>query len=331
VATVAALQARAGGGKDPARILLPGYDPVLVVRRSGRRMNPSTEDRRRDGAPIQTAAAGTGSDALVPERKGGEIARSVPAEVRARAQSAYKEAYTRAYRAYLGASPAAGDPTATPRAGCNCPSCKFLLHSLCLTAGEVGEQCATKCFLPGQDPNKFCLYCVGSDGSLNTIGVYDMTSEWQAGLEAEQEACGCGKLAGQPAGSCGRLRSEVQDLGEVRGAAPAICCYPFNEVPCYSYLHRYRRNCYLDCGDPPCPQGKACAMESLPNGQAYICTDVEWEEYNCSICCSSLLGSCSGLDCPADCPPGFSKQYPMSCGKVVPTVVQGIPYECNCR
>jgi hypothetical protein len=149
--------------------------------------------------------------------------------------------------------------------------------------------------------------------------------------KADLKACGCGKGAGQPAGSCGRLRSAVQDLGEVENAAPAICCYPFNGVPCYSFLYRYRRNCYLNCGDPPCPQGKACAMESLPNGQAYICTDVEWEEYNCSICCSSLLGSCSGLDCPADCPPGFSKQYPMSCGKIVSTVVQGIPYECNCR
>jgi hypothetical protein len=32
VATVAALQARAGGGEGSAPILLAGYDPVLVTR-----------------------------------------------------------------------------------------------------------------------------------------------------------------------------------------------------------------------------------------------------------------------------------------------------------
>jgi hypothetical protein len=122
-------------------LIAAGYDPVLVTLGSGRRMNPSTEDRRRDGP--RNEPAGTGSDALVREGKGGEIASSVPAEIRvqnghsgtwiassvpaeirARAQSAYEQAYTRAYRAYLGASPGAGDPTATPRAGaCSCPCC----------------------------------------------------------------------------------------------------------------------------------------------------------------------------------------------------------------
>jgi hypothetical protein len=152
VATVAGLEARARGGKDPA-LILAACDQGMMVRTSGRRRNPSTEDRRRDGPRSQPA--GTGSDALVPEGKGGEIASSVPAEarvqtgrggtwiatsvpaearvqtgrggtwiatsvpaqIRARAQSAYEQAYTRAYRAYLGASPAAGDPTATPLSG----------------------------------------------------------------------------------------------------------------------------------------------------------------------------------------------------------------------
>jgi hypothetical protein len=73
-------------------------------------------------------------DGLVPEGSGGEIASSVPAQIRARAQSAYKEAYTRAYRAYLGASPAAGDPTATP-------------------FSDGGVPPADQCFLPCNPPS----------------------------------------------------------------------------------------------------------------------------------------------------------------------------------
>jgi hypothetical protein len=88
-------------------------------------MNSGIQGKHRDGPPTQPA--GTGSDALVREGKGGEIASSVPAEIRARAQTAYEQAYTRAYRAYLGASPAAGDPLGSPLAegegcapGCSC-------------------------------------------------------------------------------------------------------------------------------------------------------------------------------------------------------------------
>jgi hypothetical protein len=183
VATVAALQARAGGGEGSAPILA-AYDPVLVVRPSGRWMNSGAQDRHPDGSPSQPA--GTGSDALVPERKGGEIAssvpaevraraqsaydgggiaRSVPAEIRARAQTAYEQAYTRAYRAYLGGSPAAGDPTATPRAGaCSCPCCckvcfapsaggnKHLVSVDCKTGGV--EVIPGTGLIAPHDPNK---------------------------------------------------------------------------------------------------------------------------------------------------------------------------------
>jgi hypothetical protein len=167
---VAALQARAGGGEGSAPILV-AYDPVLVRRRTGRRMvpdyaprfiagsftrislsagfirrepvpclyrrvNSGAQGKHRDGPPSQPA--GTGSDALAPEGKGGEIARSVPAEIRARAQSAYEQAYTRAYRAYLGASPALGDPTATPRAGCGWQQERWWSHETIPGRGPVG-------------------------------------------------------------------------------------------------------------------------------------------------------------------------------------------------
>jgi hypothetical protein len=239
VATVAGLEARAGGGEGPAPILL-AYDPVGVVRRTGRWMNSGAQGKHRDGPPnkfggiyaknsppnqfggiyakdapvnqsggvtqdaVAASAAGRpGSraatskmsgislDGLLPEGKGGEIATSVPAEiraqsaedgggiassvpaevrvqtghsgiwiassvpteirvqtghsgtwiassvpaeVRARAQSAYEQAYTRAYRAYLGASPAAGDPTASP-------------------LSDAGVPPADQCFLPCNPPS----------------------------------------------------------------------------------------------------------------------------------------------------------------------------------
>jgi hypothetical protein len=339
VATVAGLQARAGGGEGSAPIL-EGYDPVLVRRRTGRRMvpdyaprfiagsfrrislsagfirrepvpclyrrvNSGAQDSRRDGPPSQPA--GMGSDALVREGNGGEIARSVPAEarvqtghsgtwiarsvpaevraraqsaydgggiamsvpteiraqighsgkgvvrsvraearvqtghsgtwtarsvpaeIRARAQSAYKEAYTRAYRAYLGASPAAGDPTATPRASpgdgtCDCPSCRFLVSALCLLP-EANEGCATPCF---DDPTKFCLYCAGGDGGPQKIGgPFSDAPEWLDALKKEMEDCKlqCGQNPSEEAGECGFLKQEVTRITHPK------CCfrlsYPF--------------------------------------------------------------------------------------------------------
>jgi hypothetical protein len=172
VATVAGLQARAGGGEGSAPILLAGYDPVLVTLGSGRRMNSGTQGKHRDGPPTQPA--GTGSDALVREGNGGEIASSVPAEagvqtghggiwigmsvpaeVRVRAQSAYEKAYTRAYRAYLGASPAAGEPTASPlSAGGSSRDCNYPCPLIFPT--DTPQPADTCCSCPAPSPCDSC-------------------------------------------------------------------------------------------------------------------------------------------------------------------------------
>jgi hypothetical protein len=118
-------------------LIAAGYDPVLVVRPSGRRMNLGAQGKVRDAPPNKFGGIDAKDapanrmgripgDAAVPAANGGQIANGVPAEVRVRAQSAYEQAYTRSYRAYLGASPAAGDPTASPLSAAqeDCPECQ---------------------------------------------------------------------------------------------------------------------------------------------------------------------------------------------------------------
>jgi hypothetical protein len=130
VATVAGLEARAGGGEDPA-LILAACDQGMMMRARGRWMNSGAQGKHRDeprnkfggiyaknsppnqfggiyakDAPVNqsggvspdAAASGAGGpasraatskmsgislDGLLPEGKGGEIASSVPAEIRA--------------------------------------------------------------------------------------------------------------------------------------------------------------------------------------------------------------------------------------------------------
>jgi hypothetical protein len=275
VATVAALQARAGGGKDPAPVLA-AYDQGMMMRARGRRMNSGAQGKDRDGPPSQPA--GMGSDALVPEGKGGEIASSVPAEIRARAQSAYKEAYTRAYHAYLGASPAAGDPTAIPlSAGCQCPGCKFLTQGLCPTPQP---ECATRCV---DDPNSFCLYCVGPEGQARLVGRYPTPQAWVAAVQAQRTACGCGGGGGgNDVGECGTMYRMVT----AEGSSTYPCCRDPKCDGTYRYME-------FDCGvacNRTCTSG-SCYPN--PDRAPYTCDHGRIEYFSCKSCC----GTCEGEDC----------------------------------
>jgi hypothetical protein len=250
MATVAGLQGRGGGCDNRAPVLL-AYDPVRVTRRTGRRMvpdyaprfiagsftrislsagfsrrepvpclyrrmNSGAQDKRLGGSPSQPAR--TGSDALVPEGKGGEIASSVPAEarvqtgrggiwiagsvptearvqtghsgtwiassvpaeVRARAPSAYEQAYSRAYRAYLGATPAAGDPTASPlSAPTECPGtppCGDPFTDVCGQTQPPDEDQCVKCRM--SCPNGAC--CTLTEVKTYKY-VYDRLHSWESG------------------------------------------------------------------------------------------------------------------------------------------------------
>jgi hypothetical protein len=76
VATVAALQARAGGGEGSAPILA-AYDPVGVVRRTGRRMNSGAQGKHRDGPPNKFG--GIYAKNSPPNQFGGIYAKDAPA------------------------------------------------------------------------------------------------------------------------------------------------------------------------------------------------------------------------------------------------------------
>jgi hypothetical protein len=228
-------------------LIAAGYDPVLVTRRTGRRMNSGAQGKRRDGPRNEPAR--TGSDALVPEGKGGEIASSVPAEarvqtgrggtwiassvpaevrvqnghsgtwiarsvpaqiraraqsaydgggiassvpaeIRARAQSAYEQAYSRAYRAYLGASPAAGDPTASPlSAGGSSRDCNYPCPLIFPT--DTPQPADTCCSCPAPSPCDSC----GCDNGRNACRCREFPYVvfeplWE---ECVDEDCICGE------------------------------------------------------------------------------------------------------------------------------------------
>jgi hypothetical protein len=258
-------------------------------------MNSGAQGKRRDGP--RNEPAGMGSDALVREGNGGEIASSVPAEarvqtgrggtwiassvpaeVRARAQSAYEQAYTRAYRAYLGASPASGDPTATPlSAGCQCPGCKFLTQGLCPTPQP---ECATRCV---DDPDSFCLYCVGPDGQARLVGRYPTPQAWVAAVQAQRTACGCGGGGGgNDVGACGTMYRMV--TGE--GSRSYRCC---PEPECYGTYRYVDFDCGVAC-DRTCTSG-SCYPN--PDRAPYTCDHGRIEYFSCKSCC----GTCEGEDC----------------------------------
>ncbi len=196
-----------------------------------------------------------------------------------------------------------GIGTLSGESGCLCPSCRFLYSLVC-----TDFPCATRCF---DDPNQFCLYCVGSDGSLSEIGCYSSADAWLAALGAQVAACNCGN--NQSGGECGMLTSEVENLGLAGGYPPAICC-SYLGITCYANPYRYRRRCYSDCPPPDCGEGKTCSMQSSSVG-GFVCRDYTYVLCECGFCCSLGIGTCTGLDCPTECPPGFSRTYPSICIK----------------
>jgi len=180
-------------------------------------------------------------------------------------------------------------------------------------------------FLSGQDPNKFCLYCVGSDGSLNTIGVYDTASEWKAGLEAQQEACGCGQGNPGSGGECGALKTETTKLREER----ALCCIGVPYSPCFAKQVLYDVNCYVECGNPPCEHG-ACSLQPIQGSAGLICHDEQYWKWDCHICCAAIMGgTCSTPTCP-ECPQGWSQPSYGVCQKTQYSATDIIHHECKC-
>jgi len=216
--------------------------------------------------------------------------------------------------------PGGGIGTLSGGSGCQFSSCRFLYSLAC-----THIPCATPCY---DDPNKFCLYCVGSDGSLTEIGRYSSAEAWLAALEAQVAACDCGN--NQSGGECGRLTSETKKVGEAPEYPPAICCYLAPEIPCYANPYRFIHRCYLECPPPDCEGEKTCVMQSSSAG-GFICRQYGYVLYECAPCCSALIGTCTGLDCPAECPTGFSKDYPSMCIKYEWDELKVIPYECKCQ
>jgi len=173
---------------------------------------------------------------------------------------------------------AAGDPTATPlSAGCACPGCKFLTQGLC---PAPQPECATRCV---DDPDSFCLYCVGPDGQARLVGRYATAEAWVAAVQAQRTACGCGGGGGgNDVGECGTMYRMVT----AEGSSTYPCCRDPKCDGTYRYME-------FDCGvacNRTCTSG-SCYPN--PDRAPYTCDYGRIEYFSCESCC----GTCEGEDC----------------------------------
>jgi hypothetical protein len=157
---------------------------------------------------------------------------------------------------------------------------------------EPNEGCATRCF---DDPEYFCLYCINSDGEMNSVGKYAGAEAWWIALQGEMASCGCG-VPGVPSGeACGTIYTYIQGIYWWNLFWP--CCE--GNPSCSAPLTRIRVECDVKY-DVGCPEGESCG-----NGN-------EWRNYNCVqgylyvVNCTPCCGTCTAPDCGAQVCGGYS-------------------------
>ena len=171
-----------------------------------------------------------------------------------------------------------GARTALAQGNCQCPSCMFAIGQ----CAELTPDCATPCM---DDPSKYCLYCVSSDGEygrqLHEIGRFDSGEQWQQALEQQLVACGCDLMGGNggiPMGECGTLYYRITS----NDPQPVTCCYWVWRIPkCRGTQRVFQGDCALEC-DRPCSDNLSCVLRG---GPPISCLKNTWTYYDCSNCC----------------------------------------------
>jgi len=214
--------------------------------------------------------------------------------------------------------PGGGIGTLSGGSGCQCSSCRFLYSQPC-----THIPCVTPCF---DDPDMFCLYCLGSDGSITEIGRYSTVEAWQAALEAQVAACGCGS-GGQNVDDCGTIYWYFTGYSVTVWAL--CCCDLYNGEPCcYQETTGYEISCNLVCGTRECPAGKNCYI--IPQTGAHSCdTYMFFPFVNCEPCCKR-----KDMFCPREtgCPSGFYNDGNCHCTNGSEYIGgRTINYVCNCQ
>jgi hypothetical protein len=144
-------------------------------------------------------------------------------ELRSGHATPVQSAHTRAYRAYLGASPAAGDPTATPRAAGGCPCCcevcwdstygELLLYFDCET-GELSE-------FPPAHPCHFSLFVAGEGVPISFKRIGDGGGGAGGVPPPESEEC-CSGQSNDVVRDCEILCGETREY-QVNASASVDC------------------------------------------------------------------------------------------------------------
>ncbi len=171
-------------------------------------------------------------------------------------------------------------------AGCQCTSCGILVITEILGGG---------CLNP--EPDKYCAYCVNSDGSVTefTFSSEQARDSW---VSEQKSVCGCGPPV-YP--DCGVMEYTITSVssGNYR------CCGIWPSPRCDGTVNQVEWDCGLKCkqeicGDESCVRLQGTERRSCQKGAAAY--------YDCSNCCNN---PCDPPRCGAPClePVPSCKQY----------------------
>ncbi|MHA2646402.1 MAG: hypothetical protein V2G47_08060 [bacterium JZ-2024 1] len=216
---------------------------------------------------------------------------------------------------------------------CRCGSCRWRILATTLVSSNCEEPAEDL----GENECERCAYCVHSDGSTTefrergTLTDQGCTADEKIEntLITQSKLCGCGE--GQEAGECGVLKRKRFIIPQ---ETLRFCCVEsLSEseiVLCKTNELYVKSTCIVECNDDLCPS-RICKPQSTSERESYVCNEISYSYYNCTLCCNEQKGECrpDPVTCPPICEPGFTK-YGSFCRSDPEEKIVRIPWECRC-